>query len=107
MVASKKSKIYHQPLHAFVNTPVKNPASKDISPIFNMFLMSIVITNSQVTSNGKNMTHMSLSGCKVLDRKAPLTAIINPAKNPPVLPAIFFVIKKTSSTHNAEKNTIR
>src|SRR3989338_6801559 len=107
IVASRKSKIYHQPLHAFVNKPVKKPAIADMSAILIVFLTSIVITKSHVTSNGKNITHMSLSVCKLLDKKAPLTAIIKPAKKPPILPAIFLAIKNTSSTHNAEISIVR
>ena len=107
IVPSRKSNIYHQPLHASVNKQVDKPAMNDKIIIFSVLLLSVVNTKSHVISNGKKTTHTSLSGCKVLDKKAPLTAIIVLAKNPPTLPAIFFAIKKTINTHIAEKNTIR
>src|SRR3989344_2354274 len=83
MVASRKSNIYHHPLHAKVNNPVKKPAIAVTSAIFSVFLSSMVDTNSHVISNGKKTTQTSLSGCSVLDRKAPLTASIAAAKKPP------------------------
>src|SRR3989344_4526426 len=105
MVPSRKSNIYHQPLHASVNKPVEKPAMNDKIIIFSVLLLSIVNTKSHVISNGKKTTHTSLSGCKVLKKKPPLPAITVLAKNPPTLPAIFLAKKKTINTHIAEKNT--
>ena len=104
ILISRKSKIYHQPFHAYAYNPVKNPASAAKITTFNVFLMPIVATNSQVISRGKNTTHASLSACpnNVLPKNAEFTAIIKPAKKPPKLPAIFLAIRNTSKTDKAE-----
>src|SRR3989338_8108879 len=95
MVPSRKSKIYHHPLHDSVKRPVNNPPSAARMAIFSMLFDSSVSTNSHVTINGKKTTHASLSPWpnNVLPNSAGEIAIIRPAKNPPVLPATFLAIK--------------
>src|SRR3989338_3870232 len=105
IVASKKSNINHQPLHSKVKSPVKIPPSNARITTLTVLSSSKASKISQVIISVKNMFHASLSGLKVLPKNAEFTAIIDAAKNPPILPAIFLAIKKTRSTHNAETIT--